>query len=85
MASSIMYEENYFVVLSPDQPEEILTNQELLDKLQKVLQVYSGKLPQELLKFQTVEEQALFLRDNFCEWNAEPGQYLQWYVTRLEK
>lgn len=85
MASSIMYEENYFVVLQTDQPEEILTNQELLEKLQKVLQASSGNLPKELLKFNTLEEQALFLRDNFCEWNAEPGEYLQWYVTRIEK
>lgn len=85
MANSLMYQEDYFVVLQSDQPEKILNPQELLDLLQKILQSWSGPLPKELLKFESLTEKALFLRDNFCEWNPEPGHYLQWYVVRLEK
>ena len=33
MSNSIMYQEDGFVVLEPDQPEQILTSQELLEKL----------------------------------------------------
>jgi len=80
-----MYQDDYFVVLQPDQPEEIMTKQELLEKLLNLLSVFSDVMPKELLKFPTLEEKALFLRDNFCEWNIAAGEYLQWYAIRLEK
>ena len=85
MADSIMYHEDYFVVLQPDKPEEFLTPEELLETLKGVLREHQGDLPRELQKIATLEEKAQCLRDNFCEWEREPGQYLQWYVVRLEK
>ena len=85
MSNSLMYQEDYFVIIQTDLPEEILTKQELLEKLQKVLEEFSGVMPPELVKFTTLEEKALFLQNNFCEWKTQPGEYLQWYATRISK
>lgn len=85
MPDSIMYQEDCFVVLEPDQPEQFLTHEELLEKLKQVLQTRQDDLPRELQKFTSLEEQASYLMNNYCELDLEPGQYLQWYVTRLEK
>jgi hypothetical protein len=85
MPNSMMYQEDWFVVLESDRPEQFLTPEELLVKLKEVLHTQQDGLPRELEKFSTIEEQARYLRDNFCEFDRGPGQYLQWYVTRLEK
>lgn len=80
-----MFQEDAFVVLEPNQPEQFLTPEELLEKLKVILQTRQDDLPRELQKFTSVEKQAQHLRDNYCEFDLEPGQYLQWYVVRLEK
>lgn len=85
MVDSIMYQEDYFVVLETEQTEQFLTPEELLKKLELVIQSQEFDLPTELKKFSTLEEQAKYLRDNYCELNGDNGQYLQWYVVRLEK
>lgn len=85
MPDSIMYQEDGFVVLEPDQPEQILTPQELLEKLKAILLTRQDDLPRELQKFTTVETQAEYLRDNFCDLDMGSNSYLQWYVIRLEK
>jgi len=85
MPDSIMYQEDCFVVLETDQPEQFLSPEELLDKLKKVVQSHQDNLPRELTKFTSVEEQAKYLMENFCEFDVGSGEYLQWYVTRLEK
>lgn len=85
MPDSIMYQEDYFVVLETDQPEQFLTHEELLAKLKQILETHQDHLPRELEKFTSVEAQAKQLMDNFCEFDLEPGQYLQWYIVRLEK
>lgn len=85
MPDSIMYREDAFVVLETDQPEQFLSPTELLEKLQAILQSRQDDLPRELQKFTSLAEQAQYLRDNFCELDVGPGQYLQWYVVRLEK
>lgn len=85
MPDSIMYQEDCFVVLEPDQPEQFLTAEELLQKLKKILQDYQDQLPRELEKLSSLEEQAQYLRDNYCDFDLEPGSYLQWYIVRLEK
>ena len=84
MPDSIMYQEDGFVVLESDQPEQFLSVQELLEKLKSILQSRSD-LPRELQKFNSVEEQAHYLMENYCELDVGPGDYLQWYVVRLEK
>jgi hypothetical protein len=80
-----MYQEDAFVVLETDQPEQFLTEEELLEKLKQVLIKYPDNLPRELNKFATLEEQAQHLINNYFELDLEPGEYLQWYVVRLEK
>ncbi|PZV23987.1 MAG: chlororespiratory reduction protein 7 [Snowella sp.] len=85
MPSSLMYQEEMFVILETDQEEQFLTPEELLDKLKIVLQNYPEELPRELQKFSNLEEKATYLRDNFCELDIGENGYLQWYVVRLEK
>ncbi|MEM9540295.1 MAG: chlororespiratory reduction protein 7 [Cyanobacteria bacterium P01_E01_bin.42] len=84
MADSIMYEEDYYVVLEPDRPEQFLTQEELLEKLKGILQ-QQEELPRDLQQFNSLAEQAQCLLDTACEFDVAPGQYLQWYATRLEK
>ncbi|GFE71305.1 chlororespiratory reduction protein 7 [Chroococcus sp. FPU101] len=85
MVDSIMYQEDYFVVLETEQAEQFFTPEELLDKLKEVIQSQKLDLPTDLKKFSTLEQQAKYLRDNYCELKGDNGQYLQWYVVRLEK
>lgn len=85
MTHPMMYQEDMFVVLEGDQPEQFLTPYELSQKLKGVLEKYTEDLPKELEKFSDLDEQAIHLRDNFCELNVGENTYLQWYVVRLEK
>ncbi len=85
MPDSIMYQEDGFVVLEPDQSEQILTPPELLAKLTEILVTRQDNLPRELQKFTTVEAQAEYLMENFCDLDMGSDSYLQWYVIRLEK
>jgi len=85
MPDPLMYEQNIFVVLEPNQPEQFLTPAELLEKFTQILAQRQHDLPRELQKFASVQEQAQHLLDTSCELDVGPGQYLQWYAVRLEK
>lgn len=85
MPDPLMYQQDAFVVLEPNKPEEFLTAVELLEKLQKILTQRQDNLPRELQKFASVEAQAQHLLDTSCELDVGPGKYLQWYAVRLEK
>ena len=85
MSDSLMYQQDAFVVLEPNQSEQFLTPAELLDKLKNLLMQRQDDLPQDLKKFTSVDAQAQYLMDTSCEFDLSPGQYLQWYVVRLEK
>lgn len=85
MRDSIMFQEDGYVVLEPNQDEQFLTAEELLEKLKAVLSQRQDDLPPDLQKFTSVEEQAQHLMETSCELDVEPGNYLQWYVVRLEK
>jgi hypothetical protein len=84
MPDSIMYQEDGYVVLEPDRPEEFLTPEELLEKLKGILQQQED-VPRDLRNLESLEEQARALMETYCEFERSPGQYLQWYVVRLEK
>jgi predicted HAD superfamily phosphohydrolase len=84
MVDSIMYQEDFYTILEPDRPEQFLSKEELLEKLQDILQ-QQEELPRDLQKFKSLGEQAQYLLDTACELDLAPGQYLQWYATRLEK
>jgi len=81
MPNSIMYSEDAYVLLEPNQPEQFLTPVELLERLKAILATRQD----DLQKFSDLEVQAKYLMETSCELDVEPGQYLQWYVVRLEK
>ncbi|MDZ8087726.1 MAG: chlororespiratory reduction protein 7 [Nostoc sp. DedQUE12b] len=86
MPDSLMYQQDNFVVLETNQPEQFMTPSELLEKLKITLQkLITQDLPPDLQKFDTVETQAQYLIDTSCELDIGPGKYLQWYAVRLEK
>ncbi|WP_008318144.1 chlororespiratory reduction protein 7 [Leptolyngbya sp. PCC 6406] len=85
MAHPLMYQEEMFVLLVPGQEEEILSAEELLERLQGMLGDHQDDLPRDLAKFATIAEQARCLRDTACEFEQQPGQTWQWYAIRLEK
>lgn len=85
MPDSLMYEQDTFVLLEPSQPEQFLTTAELLEKLKAVLAQQQDNLPLDLQQLSSIEAQAQRLLDTTCELDIAPGQFLQWYVVRLEK
>lgn len=85
MPDSIMFQEDAFVVLETNQPEQIMTSLELLEKLKEILATRQDDLPRDLQKFSVLEAQAQYLMETSCELDVGPGEYLQWYVVRLEK
>lgn len=85
MSDSLHYQNDYFVVLEADQAEQILSAEELTTKLTQVLQEHQPNLPKTVTALGARAEQALHLRDNYCELDLEAGHYLQWYAIRLEK
>lgn len=85
MPDSLMYQQDVFVVLEPNQPEQFFTAAELLEKLKGILAQRQQDLPRDLQKFTSVEAQAQYLLDTSCDLDVGPGQYLQWYAVRLEK
>lgn len=85
MPDAIMFQEDAYMVLEADQEEQFMTTEELLIKLENILENCQADLPRDLLKFTTVPEQAKYLMETSCEFDVAPGHYLQWYVVRLEK
>ncbi|MEM7061794.1 MAG: chlororespiratory reduction protein 7 [Cyanobacteria bacterium P01_B01_bin.77] len=85
MADATMYSEDMFVLLVPGSDEVFLEPDELLAKLKSMLDEYSGLLPRDLQKFDSVEQQARHLRDTSCDFEVTPGVSWQWYAVRLEK
>lgn len=86
MPDPLMYQQDDYVVLETNQPEQFLTSTELLEKLKQTLQqLQEEELPHELKKIDGIEAQAQYLLDTSCELDVGPGQYLQWYAVRLEK
>jgi len=85
MPNAIMYQEDAYVVLEPNQPEQFLTAAELQEKLQIILASHQDDLPPDLQRFRDVATQAQHLMETACEFDVGPGLYLQWFVVRLEK
>ncbi len=85
MADSIMYQEDGYVVLETDNPEQFLTPEELQAKLKTYLLDEQIDIPRELNKFDSVDAQAKYLMENYFELDIGADKFLQWYVVRLEK
>ncbi len=84
MADSIMYQEDGYVVLETNQPEQLLTKEELLAKLSQILES-TTEIPRDVAKFNSLTEKSEYLLENYCEFNVDENSYLQWYVVRWEK
>ncbi|MBE9129997.1 MULTISPECIES: chlororespiratory reduction protein 7 [unclassified Coleofasciculus] len=78
-----MFQEDAYVLLETNQPEQILTPEELLEKLKAILVTRQDDLPRDVQKFSLLEEQAKYLMETSCELDVGPDGYLQWYVVRL--
>ena len=85
MSSSIMYQEDGYVVLESDCEERFMTAEDLRAKLVNLLLLDEVMIPKELEQFDTPELQAQHLLDNYFEMDIGADKYLQWYVVRLEK
>lgn len=85
MSAASMYDEEYFVVLETNKPEEILSAAELSEKLRSILTTRQDNLPPDLQQVDTIDNQIRHLLDTSCELDMVPGEYLQWYAIRLEK
>ncbi|TAD78557.1 MAG: chlororespiratory reduction protein 7 [Oscillatoriales cyanobacterium] len=86
MADAMLYQENgYFVVLETNQPEVILSVEELRDKLTGVVESLGDRLPQDLQRLDTTTDRVQSLIDQACELDLGPDAFLQWYAVRLEK
>ncbi len=85
--SATLRQEEYFVLLETNQPEQILTSAETLEKLTQVLIQKGEDLPpgMGLEQFDSPQAQAQHLLDTVCELAMGPDAYLQWYAVRLEK
>ncbi len=85
MADSIMYQEDGYVVLEADNPEQFMTPEELQSKLQNILRSGQVTIPREVTKFEAIEDQAKHLMENYFELDVGEDNFLQWYVVRWEK
>ncbi len=86
MPNSLMYEEDNFVVLETNQPEQFLTISELLEKLTNLLaETNPEDLAPDVREIPENNQKAQYLIDTTCELDIGRGKYLQWYAVRLEK
>ncbi len=79
-----LYSEEHYVVLETNQPETLLTRNELYEKLRVLFQNEPDLIPEDVRRL-TSAHQVQSLLDTVCELKLDPGQYLQWYAIRLEK
>lgn len=85
MPDPIMYQEGAYVLLETNQPEQILTPAELHAKLKAVLTSRQAELPRDAQRFSDLDIQVQYLMETACQLDVGPGEFLQWYVVRLEK
>ncbi|NJK77485.1 MAG: chlororespiratory reduction protein 7 [Richelia sp. CSU_2_1] len=80
-----LYDEDTFVVLETNQPEQFLTAAEMLEKLKQVLLEGEEDLPADVRRLSSADDRAKYLLNTYCELDVGPGKFLQWYAVRLEK
>jgi hypothetical protein len=85
MQNSLMFNNDAYVVLETDKPEELLTPAEMFAKLKDIVIKFADDLPIDVQQVSGVDRQVQYLLDTSCELDLGPGEYLQWYVVRLEK
>lgn len=86
MGHASLYSEDHFVVLETNQAEEILTAEELFEKLQGILEQRPPEdLPRDLQQLDNLGDRTRHLIENACDLDMGAGEFLQWYAIRLEK
>jgi Protein CHLORORESPIRATORY REDUCTION 7 len=85
MSDSLMFNNDAYVLLETNLPEQLLTPTEMFDKLKEIVLKFASDLPADVQQISGVEEQVQYLLDTSCELSLAPGEYLQWYAVRLEK
>jgi Protein CHLORORESPIRATORY REDUCTION 7 len=80
-----MFNNEAYVVLETNLPEQILTPAEMSAKLQEIVIKFADDLPIDVRQINGVNERVKYLLDTSCELDLVPGEYLQWYAIRLEK
>ncbi len=85
MPNSIMYQEDCFIVLAPDQTEQFVTLPELEDILKNLLLKIQTQLPQDLQNIPILDLQVKRLINTVCDLDCHELGVWQWYVVRLQK
>jgi Protein CHLORORESPIRATORY REDUCTION 7 len=80
-----MFNNDAYVLLETDRPEQILTPAEMVAKLQEIVIKFAADLPLDVRQISGIDAQVQYLLDTSCELDLVPGEYLQWYAVRLEK
>jgi hypothetical protein len=85
MSDSLMFNNDAYVLLETDRPEQLLTPAEMSDRLTEIVVKFADDLPDDVQRIGSVAARVQYLLDTSCELDLAPGQYLQWYAVRLEK
>jgi hypothetical protein len=85
MSDSLMFNNDAYVLLETNKPEQLLTPAEMFDKLKEIVIKFADDLPEDVQQISVVEDRVQHLLDTSCELDLAPGEYLQWYAVRLEK
>jgi Protein CHLORORESPIRATORY REDUCTION 7 len=85
MSDSLMFNNDAYVLLVTNQPEQLLTPAEMFDKLKEIVIKFADDLPIDVQQIEGIEARVQHLLDTSCELDLVPGEYLQWYAVRLEK
>ncbi len=88
-----MFNNDAYVLLETNQPEQLLTPAEMFDKLKEIVIKFANDLPADVQQVggsedppaERLRQRVQYLLDTSCELNLTPGEYLQWYAVRLEK
>lgn len=85
MADPRLYEQDAFVFLDAGQPEELLSPHEIIEKLKAIIASHPNELPDDVLRQSSLEQQAQYLLETYCELSLDSNRYIQWFAVRLEK
>ena len=83
--SNLMFNNDAYVLLETDLPEQLLTPVEMFDKLTEIVVKFEQDLPIDVQQIAGTKQRVQYLLDTSCELNLVPGEYFQWYAVRLEK
>jgi predicted patatin/cPLA2 family phospholipase len=75
----------HYVLLVPSLEEQLLTREELILFLEKLLQEYPHLLDSDLQRYPDRQSQVHRLMETTCSMEIAPGETIHWYAVRLKK